>query len=164
LALLLWMVVAGEETVERGLRVPLELQQFPEGLELLGDVPTTVDVRVRGASGTLSRVAAGDIVAVLDLHGARPGQRVFPVTPERGSFAYATERVQQSATVGITEPELRLKAPRPVTVTVQIVPAPLEKTVHNRPVHLRNLGLNLAVTAIPDAVDVGLRGNRDALS
>src|SRR5207302_56403 len=27
LALLLWMVVSGEETVERGLRVPLELQQ-----------------------------------------------------------------------------------------------------------------------------------------
>ena len=61
------MVVSGEETVERGLRVPLELQQFPAGLELLGDVPATVDVRVRGASGTLSRVGAGDVVAVLDL-------------------------------------------------------------------------------------------------
>ena len=45
------MVVSGEETVERGLRVPLELQQFPAGLELQGEVPTTVDVRVRGASG-----------------------------------------------------------------------------------------------------------------
>ena len=29
LAVLLWMTVSGEETVERGLRVPLELQQFP---------------------------------------------------------------------------------------------------------------------------------------
>src|SRR5439155_26501635 len=47
LALLLWMVVSGEETVERGLRVPLELQQMPTAIELLGDVPTTVDVRVR---------------------------------------------------------------------------------------------------------------------
>ena len=36
LALSLWMVVAGEETVERSLRVPLELQQFPAGLELNG--------------------------------------------------------------------------------------------------------------------------------
>ncbi len=67
------MVVAGEETVERGLRVPLELQQFPAGLELQGDVPSTVDVRVRGASGTLSRVGPGDIVAVLDLRTARAG-------------------------------------------------------------------------------------------
>ena len=37
LAVLLWMVVAGEETVERGLRVPLELVQFPPGLELQGE-------------------------------------------------------------------------------------------------------------------------------
>ena len=37
LAVLLWMIVAGEETVERGLRVPLELQQFPAGLELQGE-------------------------------------------------------------------------------------------------------------------------------
>src|SRR5262249_36708870 len=37
LALLLWMIVSGEETVERGLRVPLELQQVPAGLELTGE-------------------------------------------------------------------------------------------------------------------------------
>ena len=77
------MVVAGEETVERGLRVPLELQQFPAGLELQGEAPTIVDVRVRGASGTLSRVAPGDVVAVLDLRGARPGRRLFQLTPEQ---------------------------------------------------------------------------------
>lgn len=238
LALLLWMVVAGEERVERGLRVPLELQQFPEGLELLGDVPTTVDVRVRGASGALSRVSAGDIVAVLDLRGAKPGKRVFPVTPEqvRAPFgvqivqvtpatvamtfeptasrtvpvsadiegqpaagyvvgkktvdpptveivgpesvvrraaealtepvyvAGAREQVQESATVGMADPALRLKTRRPVTVTVEIVPAPLERTVHNRPVHLRNLSPILTATAIPDVVDVGLRGSREALS
>ena len=67
------MVVAGEETVERGLRVPLELQQLPAGLELLGDAPATVDVRVRGASGALSRVGAGDVVAVLDLRSRAAG-------------------------------------------------------------------------------------------
>src|SRR5438270_8655851 len=83
LAILLWMVVSGEETVERGLRVPLELQQVPAGLELSGDIPATVDVRVRGASGTLSRVAAGDVVAVLDFRGARAGRRLFPLTPEQ---------------------------------------------------------------------------------
>ena len=32
LALLLWLVVSGEGTVERALRVPLELQEFPPGL------------------------------------------------------------------------------------------------------------------------------------
>ena len=37
LALLLWMVVSGEATVERGLRIPLELTQVPATVELLGD-------------------------------------------------------------------------------------------------------------------------------
>src|SRR4249920_2706171 len=83
LAVGLWMAVSGEETVERGLRVPLELQQFPAGLEIQGEAPSTVDVRVRGTSGVLSRVSAGDVVAVLDLHAARAGSRLFPVTPEQ---------------------------------------------------------------------------------
>jgi hypothetical protein len=77
LALLLWMAVAGEQTVERVLRVPLELQQFPASLELVGDFTTAVDVRVRGSAGALSRVTAGDVVAVLDLRGAEPGPGSF---------------------------------------------------------------------------------------
>src|SRR5438270_6393914 len=94
LALLLWMVVSGEETVERGLRVPLELTQVPAGLELLGEVPATVDVRVRGASGTLSRVAAGDVVAVIDLHTAQAGHRLFPLTPDQVRVPFGVEIVQ----------------------------------------------------------------------
>ena len=214
LAVLLWMVIAGEETVERGLRVPLELQQFPPGLELLGDLPTTADVRVRGASGTLSRLSPGDIVAVLDLRGSRPGERLFHLTPEQVrapfgvevvqvtpptvpvvfettasrnvpiepaiegkpaagymvgkivvtppsvevvgpesavrrvtealtepvSVADATRRVEESVNVGTLDPALRVKTLRAATVTVEIVPAPLEQTVRNRPVHLRDLG------------------------
>ena len=102
LAVLLWMVIAGEETVERGLRVPLELQQFPSGLELLGDVPTTADVRVRGASGTLGRLSPGDIVAVLDLRGARPGERLFHLTPEQVRAPFGVEVVQVTpATVAV---------------------------------------------------------------
>ena len=59
LGVLLWMVVSGEATVERVLRVPLELQQFPPGLELQSEAPSTVEVRVRGGSGTLSRLSPG---------------------------------------------------------------------------------------------------------
>jgi YbbR domain-containing protein len=238
LAVLLWMVIAGEQTVERGLRVPLELQQFPAGVELLGEVPTTADVRVRGASGTLSRVATGDIVAVLDLRGAGPGRRLFHLTPEQVhapvgvevvqvtpstvamafentasrsvpiapaiegkpspgytvgqitvdpptvevvgpetavnrvkevftepiSLTGARDRVQESVTVGTLDPLLRLKTPRTVSVAVQIVPAPLERAVRNRPVHLRNVAPSLTAIAVPAQVNVGLRGDHDALS
>jgi len=238
IALGLWMVVSGQETVERGLRVPLELTQVPAGLELLGDVPATVDVRVRGASGTLSRVAAGDVVAVLDLHTAQTGRRLFPLTPEQVrvpfgveimqvlpsavtmvferstsrevpiapavdgrpapgyivgtlssepravevigpesavkratevvtepvSVAGATGPVKQTVIIGLLDPALRLKSARAASVTVQIVRAPLERTFRNAPVHLRNLGAGLQAEAVPAAVDLTVRGNRDTLS
>ena len=50
LATLLWLTVAGEHVVERSLRVPLEFRNIPPQLEIVGDPPTTVDVRLRGSS------------------------------------------------------------------------------------------------------------------
>ncbi len=66
-AILLWLVVAGERVVERVMRAPVEFQNLPAGLELVGNPPDTVEVRLRGSSGALSRMAAGDMSAVLDL-------------------------------------------------------------------------------------------------
>ena len=45
LAALLWLIVSGEQTVERVLRIPLEYTNIPEQLELVGEPPTVVDVR-----------------------------------------------------------------------------------------------------------------------
>ncbi|MBI3493406.1 MAG: hypothetical protein HY047_16740 [Acidobacteria bacterium] len=213
IALLLWMAVSGQEIVERGLRVPLEIQQIPAGLELSGEAPATVDVRVRGESEALSRVGPGDVVAVLDLRAARSGRRLFPLTPDQVrapfgvevvqvlpsaiamafepsasrsvkvapavdgrpapgyvvgeitsdpptvevigpesavrrvteaptepvSVASARDRVRENVIIGLIDPSLRLKNARTATVTVQILPAPLERALRNRPVQLRNL-------------------------
>jgi hypothetical protein len=46
LASLLWLSVAGEHVVERSLRVPLEVRNIPEALEIVGNAPDSVDVRV----------------------------------------------------------------------------------------------------------------------
>ena len=59
LAALLWLLVSGEQIVERALRIPLEFTNLPAQLELVGDAPNVVDVRVRGSSGALSRIADG---------------------------------------------------------------------------------------------------------
>jgi len=205
---------------------------------LSGDVPTAVDVRVRGASGTLSRVGPGDVVAVLDLRGARPGRRLFPLTPDqvRAPFgveivqvmpsavamtfessatrtvpvlpsvdgrpapgyvvgtltadpasvevvgpesavkratevltepvliAGATGRVRETVTIGVLDPALRIVNAKSAVVTVQMEPAPAERIVHNRPVHLRNVAPNLAAQAQPATVNVTLRGTREGLA
>lgn len=77
LSVLLWVIVAGDRVVERTVRAPLEYQNVPVGVEMLGVPPSLVDVRVRGRSGTLGRLDAGEIVVVLDLATARPGTRLF---------------------------------------------------------------------------------------
>ena len=77
IATLLWVAVGGEKMVERSLRSPLELQNMPDGLEVVGDAPSTVDVRVRGSSTDLARLAPGDVTAVLDVATAKPGPNCF---------------------------------------------------------------------------------------
>jgi YbbR domain-containing protein len=96
IATLLWLVVAGDRVVERSLRVPIEYENLPQGLEIVGNPPETVDVRLRGSSGTLGRVAAGELVAVIDVRTARPGQRLFHLTPANVNVPYGVEVVQVS--------------------------------------------------------------------
>ena len=93
-AALLWLVVAGERVVERVMRAPVEFQNLPAGLELVGSPPDTVEVRLRGSSGALSRMAAGDMSAVLDLTTARPGRRLFHITQNQVNVPYGVEIVQ----------------------------------------------------------------------
>lgn len=237
-AALLWFSVSGEEVVERGLRIPLELMQFPAELELLGEAPSVVDVRVRGASGTLSRIGSSDLIAVLDLRAARVGRRLYQLTPEvvrvpfgvqvvqvtPPSVALAFERsatkqvpvvpavegdpapgfvvgqttvdpesvevvgaasaiarvteavtepvsvsgargiVNDAVTIGFLDPALRLKTPRQARVSVDVRPGPVERALRGRPVQLRTLGSGLVARAIPNAVEVVLRGSREAVS
>jgi YbbR domain-containing protein len=96
LGVTVWYLVSGERIVERALRVPLEFVNLPAQLELVGDAPAVVDVRVRGSSGALARVANGELVAVLDLRTARPGQRLFHLTGDDVMTPFGIEVVQIS--------------------------------------------------------------------
>ena len=94
LATLLWMTVTRDQLVERSLRVPVEYQNVPEDLEMVGDPPSFVDVRVRGPSGTLGRLQPGDVMAVLDLRSARPGQRLYHLTGSEVRAPFGVDVVQ----------------------------------------------------------------------
>lgn len=94
LAALLWLLVSGEQLVERALRVPLEFTNVPPNLELVGEPPTVVDVRVRGSSGALGRVGQGELVAVLNLAGARSGQGLFHLTVDNVRAPFGVDVVQ----------------------------------------------------------------------
>jgi YbbR domain-containing protein len=94
MAALIWLIVSGEQIVERALRVPLEFTNVPSQLEIVGEPPNVVDVRVRGSSGALARIATGELVAVLDLDTARAGQRLFHLSAVDVRSPFGVEVVQ----------------------------------------------------------------------
>ena len=68
---------------------------------------------MRGTSGALSRVSPGDIVAVLDLRGARAGRRLFHLTPEQVRAPFGVEVVQMTppSVAMVFEPEAARQVP-----------------------------------------------------
>jgi hypothetical protein len=154
LATMLWFVIAGEETVERGLRVPLELQQFPAGLEMQTEPPALVDVRVRGASGTLSRMGAGDIVAVLDLRSARAGRRLFQLTPEQVRVPFGVQVMQVTPTSLALTFENSASRQVPIEPAVEGTPAPgyVVGTVTVEPSRVEVVGPQSAVDRVTEAL------------
>jgi YbbR domain-containing protein len=118
LAALLWLVVSGEQTVERVLRIPLEFTNLPTQLELVGQPSSVVDVRVRGSSGTLGRIVPGELAAVLDVGTAKPGDRLFHLTSEDVRAPFGVEVVQVTpASVSLTFEE---SASKTLGVTARI--------------------------------------------
>jgi YbbR domain-containing protein len=169
IGVMLWMSVSGEEVVERGLRAPLELQQFPAGVEIMGEAPSTVDVRVRGTAGTLSRVSASDIVAVVDLHAARPGNRLFAMTPEQVRSPYGVEVVQVTPSTIALAIENSLTRQVPVSPSVEGSPAPGYVVVGKpmvTPDKVDIIGPETAVKRATEAVTetISLAGLHDSLS
>jgi len=238
LAMMLWLIVAGDHLVERSLRVPLEYRNIPSELELIGDPPTEVEVRLRGSSALLGRLEPRDIVAVLDLAAARPGSRMFHLRSDEVRAPYGVEvaqvipgtlavdleksgrrtvpvvpaldgepapgfvigrvtsepptvevagpesrlkqltgattepvlitgsraRVHDIVTVGMTDSAVRLVQPQNATITVEVLPAPVERELAGVPVRWRNLQTGLTATIQPIFARVTARGRREALS
>src|SRR3954465_15747131 len=124
LAALLWLIVAGGHLVERSLRVPLEYRNIPAELELVGDPPTDVDVRLRGSSALLGRLEPRDIIAVLDLASARPGSRMFHLRSDEVRAPYGVEVAQVVPSTVAVDLEKSGRRTLPVVPALDGEPAP----------------------------------------
>src|SRR3954469_17546254 len=117
LATLLWLIVAGDHLVEHSLRVQLEDRNIPSELELIGDPPTEVDVRLRGSSALLGRLEPRDVVAVLDLASARPGSGMSHLRSDEEGAPYGVDVAQ------VIPGTLAVDLERSARRTVPVVPA-----------------------------------------
>jgi YbbR domain-containing protein len=124
LASVLWLTVAGEHIVERSLRVPLEFRNIPEALEIVGNTPDSVDVRLRGSSAVLSRIQPGEIVAVLDLSSARAGSRLFHLRNDEVRAPFGVEVSQVVPSTLALELEKSARRVVPVVPAIEGEPAP----------------------------------------
>ena len=233
LAVALWLAVAGDPIAERGVRIPLEFENLADAVEILGDPPETVEVRLRGPSAVLRRLEAGDVAAVIDLASERLGERLFdmtdgriraplgvevtqvipstvslalevagsprlvPVLPvvvgepapgfvvgqivaepatvavvgPRSLLRQVTEAItepldvtnaavpiEETVTVGVAHPNLRLETPRAARVSVEIMRAPVERTLTEVPLRVRNLAEGLSATITPAEITVTVLG------
>lgn len=154
LAALLWLVVSGEQIVERALRVPLEFTNLPQQLEMVGEPPSVADVRIRGSSGALSRVSPGELVAVLDLRSARRGRRLFHLGASDVRVPFGIEAVQIApSNVAIAFEESATKVV-PVVPNVEGDPADgfVVGAVKADPATVEIVGPATAVAALTEAI------------
>jgi len=112
----LWFVIAGRQTAERGVTVPVEFRNVPRDLETTGDAVNNVDVRVRASPGLINSLDSGKLLATIDLAGASEGERIVQITPGMIQVPYGFRVIK------ITPSLLTLNLERTERKTVPIRP------------------------------------------
>jgi hypothetical protein len=116
LATLLWFVIAGEKTSELGLEVPVELRNFPPGLELLEEPPRSVEVRLRASPGLLQGLSEDEVHAAVDLSGLGEGERILHLSSDTIQVPFGVDVVK------ITPARLTLRFERTREASVAVRP------------------------------------------
>jgi YbbR domain-containing protein len=114
LAVLLWMQVSGQETVQRIVSVPLVFVNVPADLEIAGDYETKVDVVIR-AERASTPIQENQFAVIVDLSSAHPGEHVIPLT-ERNVI----QKPLGVQVINVLKSRIRLTLERILTRTVEV--------------------------------------------
>lgn len=69
----LWMAVAGQQSTEMALTIPIEYQRIAPAFELRGDIPAEVIIRLRGSQLALAALRASSVRIRVSLEQVRNG-------------------------------------------------------------------------------------------
>ena len=103
IAVLLWAAYTAEPMAEIGYQVPLEFHNLSSDLEISGDVPAQVYVRVRGRSALLRRLTPADLAVSVDLAGKPAGETTLQLNSSQFEIPYGANVVR------ISPAQLRLR-------------------------------------------------------
>lgn len=124
LAVLLWFVIAGEKTSERGMLIAVELQNFPKDLELTGDPVNQVEVRLRASPSLIQQLGPGEISAQVDLQGLREGEHIIHLTEASIRVPFGVKVVKITPSILSLEFERTLSRTVPIRPRLSGRPAP----------------------------------------
>jgi hypothetical protein len=96
ISFLLWATYTSEPFAEVGFQVTLEFTSLPPQLEISGNVPTSVQVRLRGRSALLRRLIPADLSLRVDLKDGKEGTSKIRIAPEMVGVPYGASVVQIS--------------------------------------------------------------------
>jgi hypothetical protein len=102
IAMALWVAYSSGPVVETGYSAPLLLANVPPGLQVTGEVPASVQLRLRGRLSRLRRVAPAELTVSADCSQTRPGKQFVPLAPNMVSVPYGAD------IVGITPPQIEI--------------------------------------------------------
>jgi YbbR domain-containing protein len=161
LSVLLWFAVVGEPELTTVQSVPVFYQNVTPGLLLDPDAPDTLEVELRGTSGSLTHDNLSSIRAVVNLSAiAQPGQQTFTISSKDVSLP------QGVTFLSAVPSQLRLQLERPlskdVPVQIHVIGEPAEGYAVTQeeadPPTLRITGpegrVRKAQGALTDAIDI----------
>jgi YbbR domain-containing protein len=153
--------------------------QAPYGVEVAQVVPTTLSLELEKTNRRTVPIvpavegdpASGFVVARITVEPSTvqiegPESRLNEVseaTTEPLLVSGATGPIVDTVTVGVSDSAVRLPEALNARVTIDIMPAPVERTVSGVPVHLRNVTAGLHASVSPETVRVTIRGGKEAL-
>ena len=81
IATAVWVAYNSEPLVEGSYSVPLLLENIPPGLQVTGDVPSTILVRIRGRLSRMRLLNPRELSVSADFYNAHAGSLTVQLTP-----------------------------------------------------------------------------------
>jgi YbbR domain-containing protein len=116
IAVMLWMAVGRDSTIEIPMTVPLEFLHPPSNLEITSDYPFQAQVTLRGPAHMLQEVRPSQVHALLDLEGAKTGERTFDLSSAQVQVPHDVKVVQ------VVPAQIRINFDPSATRTVAVQP------------------------------------------
>ncbi len=116
IAVMLWMAVGRDSTIEIPMTVPLEFLHPPSNLEITSDYPFQAQVTLRGPAHMLQEVRPSQVHALLDLEGAKTGERTFDLSSSQVQVPHNVKVVQ------VVPAQIRINFDPRATRTVAVQP------------------------------------------